>query len=313
MFFETSERPCFFKRLRYNLGNFPDQIHTMYCVHKLISACHSADFESANGLNDSKYYFADFKCQANLHKSNYAVLSNMPEWGIKYSPDYDFSEEYCLLKKLNHPQIPAVHDVGQGELFRDKKFLIKQNFIVLQHIEGYDLVDYFLEKDVEDDRTIQEAVRLFVGICDPLQYLHSQNYIHCDLKPGHLILNKKTGSVHIIDFELAIKVGKVIEGISKEYASPEQLQMLALIMKEQPGDSSPLKIHLDGRTDLYSIGLIFYQILTKRLWQKEKIPPRRINHHIPPQLETIIGKLLEENVSNRISSASELKKALGNV
>jgi len=289
----------------------------MYCVNKLNSGHTGNDLESAKGCTDSKYYFVDFKCQANLHKSNYAVLSNMPEWGIKYSPDYDFSEEYCLLRKLNHPQIPTVHDAGQGELFRDKKFLIKQNFIVLQHIEGYDLLEYFLEKDVEDARTIEEAVRLFMGVCDPLEYLHSQNYIHCDLKPGHLILSKKSGFVHIIDFELAIKSGGIIEGISKEYASPEQLQMLALIMKEQPGDApqatGSLKIHLDGRTDLYSIGLILYQILTKRLWQKEKIPPRRINHHIPPQLETIMGKLLEENVSNRVPSASELKKMLGSL
>jgi len=55
----------------------------------------------------------------------------MQEKGIKYSPDFDFSEEYYLLKELNHIQIPVAYDFGQDELFRDAKFLIKQNYIVL--------------------------------------------------------------------------------------------------------------------------------------------------------------------------------------
>ena len=75
----------------------------------------------------NKYHFNEFKCQASLHKSNYAVLINVPDKGIKYSPDFDFSEEYYILKELSHPQIPTSSDFGQGELFRDEKFLIKQN------------------------------------------------------------------------------------------------------------------------------------------------------------------------------------------
>src|SRR3972149_6322406 len=151
----------------------------------------------------NKYHFNDFKCQANLHKSNYAVLINTPEKGIKYSPDFDFSEEFYLLKELNHAQIPIAYDFGQGELFRDEKFLIKQNFIVLQHINGCDLVDYFDVNAVVNNETIKEAVKLFISICDPLQYLHSKYYVHCDLKPGHLILNQNAEFVHVIDFELS--------------------------------------------------------------------------------------------------------------
>lgn len=49
----------------------------------------------------NKYQFNEFKCQASLHKSNYAVLINVPDKGIKYSPDFDFSEEYYILKELN--------------------------------------------------------------------------------------------------------------------------------------------------------------------------------------------------------------------
>ncbi len=264
----------------------------------------------------NKYQFNEFKCQASLHKSNYAVLINVPDKGIKYSPDFDFSEEYYILKELNHPQIPTAGDFGQGELFKDGKFLIRQNFIVLQHINGYDLVDYFSEKDVENVETVEEAIKFFTTVCDPLQHVHDKHYIHCDLKPGHLILNQKTGVVHIIDFELAIKWGGIIKGISKEYASPEQLQMLNYL-KDLPRkvhyEALSSSVRLDGRTDLYAIGLILYQILTKKSWQTEKIPPRKINGQIPEKLGKIIYGLLEANVANRIPSAEELKKLLSNV
>lgn len=264
----------------------------------------------------NKYQFNEFKCQASLHKSNYAVLINVPDMGIKYSPDFDFSEEYYILKELNHPQIPKATDFGQGELFRDGKFLIKQNFIVLQHINGYDLVDYFNEKDVENAETIKEVIQSFITVCDPLQHLHNKHYVHCDLKPGHLILNQRTGLIHLIDFELAIKRGGIIKGISREYASPEQLQMLNYL-KDLPRkvhyESISSSIRLDGRTDLYPLGLILYQILTKKLWQTEKIPPSKINSKIPQKLEEIIMELLEGNVANRIPSAEELKKLLSNI
>jgi serine/threonine protein kinase len=264
----------------------------------------------------NKYQFSEFKCQASLHKSNYAVLINAPDKGIKYSPDFDFSEEYYILKELNHPQIPKAADFGQGELFKDEKFLIKQNFIVLQHINGYDLVDYFREKNVEDTKTIKEVIQAFITVCDPLLHLHSKHYVHCDLKPGHLILNQKTGLIHLIDFELAIKRGGIIKGISREYASPEQLQMLNYL-KDLPRkvhyEAISSSIRLDGRTDLYALGLILYQILTKKLWQAEKIPPSKINSQIPQKLEEIINGLLEGNVANRIPSAEELKKLLSNI
>ncbi|MBF8276330.1 MAG: Protein kinase protein [Candidatus Brocadiaceae bacterium] len=263
-----------------------------------------------------KYQFNDFKCQANLHKANYAVLVNMPDYGLKYSPDADFSEEYYLLKELSHPQIPTAYDFGQGDLFKGDKLLIRQNFVVLQHVNGYDLIDYFNEKNVEQTGIIDEIIKLFTTICAPLQYLHTKNYIHCDLKPGHLIITQKTGLVSLVDFELAIKFGDIIKGISREYASPEQLQMLAYL-KDRPRKAHhkdiSATIRLDGKTDLYSVGLLLYQVLTKKIWQTEQTPPSQINRSVPQELEEVILSLLETNVANRISSADELKKALSGI
>ena len=154
---------------------------------------------------------------------------------------------------------------------------------------------------------------MFINVCDPLQYIHSKNYIHCDIKPGHLILSQKTGLVHLIDFELSIKKGGVIKGISKEYSSPEQLQMLTFL-KDLPRkvhyEKISSTIRLDGRTDLYCIGLILYQALTKKLWLPEKASPSQTNDQIPWKLVEIVNGLLEANVFNRIQSADELKKPL---
>ncbi|MBM4054709.1 MAG: hypothetical protein FJ264_08575 [Planctomycetes bacterium] len=261
----------------------------------------------------NNYCFQDFKCESNLHKSNYAVLANSAGKGIKYAPYADFSGEYNILKELDHRQIPKVYDIGQGKLYRDEKFLIKQNFIVLQHIGGYDLVKYFREKNVESSETIDEVVKVFVTLCNPLSYLHAMNYLHCDIKPGHLIYNQETGLGHIIDFELAIKQGETLRGISREYASPEQLQILAYLRsrkEDSDKNSLPPAMQLDGRTDLYSIGLLLYEIVTKTVWQKGADLPRKTNKCIPQKLEEIIMRLLEESVSNRISSAEKLEKML---
>ena len=109
---------------------------------------------------------------------------------------------------------------------------------------------------------------------------------------------------------------RVIKGISKEYSSPEQLQMLTFL-KDRPRkvhyEEISSTIRLDGRTDLYCVGLILYQVLTKKLWLSEKVSPSQTNDQIPGKLVEIINGLLEANVFNRIQSADELKKALLNI
>jgi serine/threonine protein kinase len=119
----------------------------------------------------------------------------------------------------------------------------------------------------------------------------------------------------LIDFELAISREEAIKGISREYASPEQFRMLDYL-KTIPEDANlkniPANILLDGKTDLYSAGLILYQLLTKNVWQTNKVLPGKINRHIPKKVEEIIINLLKDTPSERISSAEELKKHLLN-
>ena len=264
-----------------------------------------------------KYQFESFKYRQG-HRANYAVLSEPGgrEWGMKYSPAYSYFNEYDVLKKISHPQIPKRYDAGREELFENDKLVLKEHFIVLQHFEGEDIVEYYKQNGLPDSCEIEKVVKYFTSVTEPLQYLHSNGYAHTDIKPGHFILDSSTGIVGLIDLELAIKTGELIKGVTIEYASPEQKQMNSLLKDvfDRKGEISVLKqVKVDGRSDLYSIGLILYEVLTDKIRAKTTNPPIEINNAIPQRLNEIVMGLLEEDQSNRIPSAEILKEELASV
>ena len=261
-----------------------------------------------------KYQFESFKYRPG-HRANYAILSKTGgrEWGMKYSPTYSYSSEYDVLKKFSHSQIPKRYDCGRGELFENDKLVLREHYIVLQHFEGEDIVEYYKQKGIPDSDEIGNVVKYIASVAEPLQYLHSKGYAHTDIKPGHLILHPDTGIVGLIDLELTIKIGELIRGVTKEYASPEQKQMNNLLkdVTDSKGEKAVLsQVRVDGRADLYSIGLILYEVLTGKLWAETNQPPIEINKMVPQKLSEIVLGLLEEDTSNRIPSAEKLREEL---
>lgn len=265
-----------------------------------------------------KFQFESFKYTPG-HRANYAVLTKPDNrrWGMKYSPTYSYSHEYEMLKKFSHPQIPARYDYGNGELFENDKLVLKEHYIVIQHFEGEDIVEHYKKIGLPDSRGIDKILKYLSSVSDPLSYLHSKKrYIHADIKPGHIIVNPETDTAAIIDLELAVKIGGVIKGITKEYAAPEQRHMIVLlrnISKEKDEKTILSQVEIDGRADLYSIGLISYEILTGKSWREANHPPSDINNSIPQKLNKIIMGLLEEKPENRIPSAESLKNELEDV
>ena len=140
--------------------------------------------------------------------------------------------------------------------------------------------------------------------------MHSRGYIHCDIKPGHLILNPATGTMALIDLECAIKRGEIICGMTKEYTAPEQKEMIRLLRNGESGKSVLTKIQMEAASDLYAVGLILYRVLTGKLWQEAAIPPKEINNAVLDKLNKVVLGLLEENPDNRIQTAEAFKTEL---
>ena len=263
------------------------------------------------------YKFESFKTVADMHKSNYALLEEndaleIKNMGIKYCPHLSFEDEYYVLQELDHRQIPKAYDFGQEIMYDDEKVVLKQHFIVLDHTSNTDLIGYYKMKTGYFP-PVGDVIKCFISVCDPLDYLHSKHFIHCDIKPGHLLLNPDTGMVYLIDFELTIRKAGILKGISMDYASPEQLTLVEQLRntpENVPLEAISFFLSIDGKADLYSTGAIFYEILTGQKWHEIKSPPREFNKSISPKLEEVIMSTLEEDPANRIASAMELKQAL---
>jgi serine/threonine protein kinase len=264
-----------------------------------------------------KHQFESFKYRPG-HRANYAVLAEQGnnQCGIKYSPSYSYEREYKVLNNFSHPQIPKRFDFGRGELFEDDKLVLKEHFIVLQHFEGEDLVEYYKQKGVPDSGEIENVIKYLTSVVEPLQYLHSKGYVHADIKPGHLILNPDTGTIGLIDLELSIKPGELIKGLTVEYASPEQKHMNGLLreVRDEKGEKAVLKqVKIDEKTDLYTMGLILFEVLTGKIRAHISQPPIEINNAVPQKLNDITLGLLEEDPSNRIPSVEKLRAELSSV
>ena len=261
----------------------------------------------------NKHYFKEFKI-APGHRANYAILCNSEfkenQWGMKYSPANNYSREYKILPLFSHPQIPARYKEGNAVMYKEGKSVLVQNYLIITHFEGEDVVEYYKKKGLPDQREIEHVIQYFSNATLPLQHMHSKGYIHSDIKPGHLILNPTMGTMALIDLECTITIGEIICGMSKEYASPEQKQMIRLLRNGEDEKSVLKNVKMNAASDLYSVGLIFYQVMTGKLWQEASVIPQEVNKAIPDKLNRVILGLLEENPDNRIQSAEALKAEL---
>jgi WD40 repeat protein/tRNA A-37 threonylcarbamoyl transferase component Bud32/peroxiredoxin len=209
-----------------------------------------------------------------------------------------FLREARAAAQLRHPTIVSVHEVGrEGDSV----------YIVSDYVRGLTLADWLTGQRL----TPRQAAELCAQIADALDHAHQAGVVHRDLKPGNIMLDAQ-GQPHIMDFGLAKReAGEVTMTVDGQvlgtpaYMSPEQAA----------GESHKV----DGRSDVYSLGVILYQLLTGELpfrgnqamlihqvLHEEPQPPRKLNHHVPRDLQTICLRAIAKERARRYQKAGEM-------
>jgi serine/threonine protein kinase len=213
-----------------------------------------------------------------------------------------FLREARAMAMLNHPNIVAVYDAGEFE---------SSSYIIMEFIDGRTLGDI-----PQTELTMHKAVRFFIDLFEALSFAHTKDIIHRDIKPANIMI-VKDGTLKIMDFGLsrrttdmsmATQAGEIVGTIA--YLAPERF----------------LGKPADARSDLYSVGIVMYEIFTGNVPFKNEnddlvsvifahaneppVPPRVRNRNIPPALETIIMKLLEKDPDRRYQSSKEVSEDL---
>ncbi|TFE31845.1 Stk1 family PASTA domain-containing Ser/Thr kinase [Cohnella luojiensis] len=208
-----------------------------------------------------------------------------------------FRREAQAAASLSHPNIVSIYDVGQVE---------DTHYIVMEFIDGANLNEIIRERaPLQAD----EAVKITAQICDALEHAHHNQIIHRDIKP-HNILIGNNGRVKVTDFGIARAVtsstitqtGSVIGSV--HYFSPEHAK----------------GVTTGEKSDLYSLGIVLYQMVTGRLPFLGESPisvalkhlqdpfeqPRKVNPYIPQSVENIILRAMRKNPQERYQSAKEM-------
>jgi predicted Ser/Thr protein kinase len=154
-----------------------------------------------------------------------------------------FNREARVLARLSHPNIVAIHDVGKaGDLF----------YFVMEYVDGVNLRQVMRDGQLRPE----QALQIVPQICDALQYAHEEGVVHRDIKPENILLDRK-GRVKIADFGLAKLLGRD-KGNFTLTGSQQIMGTLYYMAPEQV--ERPLEV--DHRADIYSLGVVFYEMLT---------------------------------------------------
>ncbi len=212
-----------------------------------------------------------------------------PELGADEAFAERFRREARALGRLEHENILEVYEFGEsaaGHLF-----------FSMQYVEGGDLGARLKQGPLVQG----EALRMVKEICAALEAAHAEGIIHRDIKPSNILLTAN-GSVKVADFGIAVLDDQPRERLTYtglavgtlEYAAPEQAAGAAV----------------DTRSDLYSVGVICYEVLTGQLPRGIFDPPSKVNAAVHPAVDSVVHTAMQSDPARRFQTATDFRAAL---
>ena len=232
-------------------------------------------------------------------------LSRDPEFRTR------FRQEAQSAARMSHPTVVRVFDAGEEPAVDPSGEPTGVPYIVMEYVDGRMVKDIIAEGPLPES----EAVRITKGLLTALEYSHRAGIVHRDIKPGNVMVTPG-GQIKVMDFGIARAVSETSANVAQtgailgtaQYFSPEQARGEAV----------------DGRTDIYSTGVILFELLTGRAPFQADTPVGVAYQHvaeepplassitpgITPEMDSIVAKALEKKRDDRFQSATEFKQAL---
>ncbi|AVH70127.1 ATP-binding sensor histidine kinase [Nostoc sp. 'Lobaria pulmonaria (5183) cyanobiont'] len=221
-----------------------------------------------------------------------------------FSELLSFRNQYTIAKNLNSPLIIQTYSL---QAYQNSYALVMEDF------GGISLKDYFTSVERRHITSVQEFLEIAIALCNTLDILYRSRIIHKDIKPANILINPQTKQIKLIDFSIA----SLLPRETQTLISPNVLEgTLAYISPEQTGR---MNRGIDYRTDFYSLGITFYELLTGELPFQSKDMMELVHCHIaklpaplelfniPKSISDIVMKLMAKNAEERYQSALGLK------
>ncbi|MFF3243064.1 protein kinase [Streptomyces sp. NPDC002870] len=237
-----------------------------------------------------------------------AIKTLHTELGREQSFRERFRREAQAVAKLSHTNIVSVFDTGEDEL--DGSLM---PYIVMEYVEGQPLGSV-LQTDIQQYGAMpaDKALKVTADVLAALETSHEMGLVHRDIKPGNVMMTKR-GIVKVMDFGIARAMQSGVTSMTQtgmvvgtpQYLSPEQA----------------LGRGVDARSDLYSVGIMLFQLLTGRLpfdadsplaiayahVQEEPVAPSTINRSVTPAMDALVARALKKNPNERFPSAATMR------